>query len=87
MNVAAPIGFKDIPTAVGLITLLAYAQARTAGVRLESLFKVSGITQSQVEDPRLRVRVRDQIRFLNLVADAVKDEFLGFHLAQLPDLR
>ena len=49
--------------------------------------KASGFTQSQVEDPCLRVEVRDQIKFLDHVADALKDEFLGFHLAQLPDLR
>jgi AraC-like DNA-binding protein len=31
--------------------------------------------------------VRQQIQFLNLVANALHDEFLGFHLAQTADLR
>jgi hypothetical protein len=29
----------------------------------------------------------DQIRFLNLAAATLRDEFLEFHLAQSPDLR
>ncbi len=35
-----------------------------------------------IEDPKARVRVRDQVDFLNLVAAAVDDDLLGFHLAQ-----
>ena len=31
--------------------------------------------------------MRDQIKFLNLVASALEDDFLGFHLAQECDLR
>src|SRR5687767_3053124 len=87
MNDAAPITFDQIPTAAGLMTRIAYAQAETRGVGLEPLLKASDFTQRQLEDPHLRVGVRDQIKFLNNVADALKDEFLGFHLAQLPDLR
>jgi AraC-like DNA-binding protein len=34
-----------------------------------------------------RLRVRDQINFLNLAADELKDDLLGFHLALSPDLR
>ena len=35
----------------------------------------------------MRLKVRDQINFLNLAADALHDDLLGFHLAQSPDLR
>src|SRR6185436_4517590 len=31
--------------------------------------------------------VRDQIHFLDLVAEALHEDFLGLRLAQLPDLR
>ena len=31
--------------------------------------------------------MRDQIKFLDLVAAALEDDFLGFHLAQTADLR
>lgn len=35
----------------------------------------------------VRLNVRDQIEFLNLISDALSDDSLGLHLAQLPDLR
>ena len=40
-----------------------------------------------MENPDELIRVHDQIGFLNLVANALGDELLGFHLAQTPDLR
>jgi AraC-like DNA-binding protein len=49
--------------------------------------KKAGLTDHQVKDRGARLPVQHQIQFLNLVADALEDEFLGFHLAQLPDLR
>ena len=44
-------------------------------------------TFHEIENSDARLSVRDQIRFLNLVAVALNDDFLGFHLAQPPDLR
>lgn len=76
-----------IPSATGTIARLAYARAKAAGVALEPLLKGANLTFSQIEDPHARLKVRDQIEFLNLVADALNDAFLGFHLAQVPDLR
>jgi AraC-like DNA-binding protein len=76
-----------LPTASGGITRLAYAHAKQAGVELEPVLKKAHLTLAEIENPDARLRVRDQIRFLNLVAAAVQDDFLGFHLAQPPDLR
>jgi hypothetical protein len=76
-----------LPTAAGGIARLAYARARRAGIELKPLLKKAGLTDHQVKDRGARLRVQDQIQFLNLVADALQDEFLGLHLAQLPDLR
>ncbi len=45
------------------------------------------MTVLQIEDPGARLRVRDQINFLNLVAGDLRDEFLGFRLALKADLR
>jgi AraC-like DNA-binding protein len=75
------------PTAAGLVARLAYRQASTAGIDLAPILKRTHLTRAQVDDPTTRFRVRDQILFLNLVADEVHDDLLGFHLAQLPDLR
>jgi len=76
-----------LPTASGGITRLAYAHAKEAGVELEPILKKAHLTLHEIEKADARLRVRDQIRFLDLVAAAVRDDFLGFHLAQSPDLR
>ena len=76
-----------LPTAAGVSARLAYARARRAGIELKPLLKKAGLTDHQLKDSGARLPVQHQIQFLNLVADALQDEFLGFHLAQLPDLR
>ena len=76
-----------LPTATGGIARLAYARARRAGIELRPLLQKAGLTDHQVKDSGARLPVQHQIQFLNLVADALQDEFLGFRLAQLPDLR
>ena len=76
-----------LPSAGGLSTRLAYARARAAEVALDPILNKAGLSRQQVEDPASRIRVHDQIRFLSLVAGALDDDLLGFHLAQEPDLR
>ena len=76
-----------IPGAAGGITRLAYARAKQAGIALKPLLKKAGLKEEQIEDAGRRLGVRNQIAFLNLVAEALPDEFLGFHLAQPTDLR
>jgi AraC-like DNA-binding protein len=75
------------PSATGHIARLAYARGKAAGIALEPLLKATHLTASQLEDPHTRLKVSDQIQFLNLVSSALADDFLGFHLAQVPDLR
>src|SRR4051812_19559078 len=76
-----------LPSATGQIARLAYTQAKNAGIEVGPLLQQAGITPHQIEHTDERLKVRDQIQFLNLTADALQDESLGFHLAQLPDLR
>jgi len=78
---------RRLPTATGGIARLAYAQANLAGIPLPPLLKKANITRQQIDDPHARIRVRDQINLLNLVAAALEDDFLGFHLAQAAELR
>jgi hypothetical protein len=40
-----------------------------------------------VDDPTLRLEVRTQIKVLELAAQELQDEFLGFHLARNFELR
>ena len=76
-----------LPSANGAMTRLASLRAKEAGIDPAPLLKKAGLTLHQIEDPTVRLRVQYQIRFLNLAADALHDEFLGFHLAQSIDLR
>lgn len=75
------------PTATGALTRLAYGQAKAAGIDLGPLLKNANLPLPLVEDQGARLRVRDQISFLNLVAGDLGDDFLGFHLALRSDLR
>jgi AraC-like DNA-binding protein len=78
---------EALPTATGAIARAAFALAAQAGCDVETLLKFSGLSLQQIRDPNIRIGVRTQIKFLNLVADALKDDSLGVHLAQRFDLR
>jgi AraC-like DNA-binding protein len=75
------------PSAAGTMSRLAFARAKAAGVAVDRLLQRAGLSRQQINDPLAMVKAQDQINFLNFVADAVEDEFLGFRLAQSPDLR
>jgi AraC-like DNA-binding protein len=77
----------SFPTATGTIARLAYARARGARIPLAPLLKKAGLTDQQLNDRGARLAVQQQVEFLNVAAKALADEFLGFHLAHLPDLR
>jgi AraC-like DNA-binding protein len=76
-----------LPNANGTLTRLAYAHAKANGLDPRAPLKKANLSLQQINNSNLRLRVRDQIRFLNLVADALQDDHLGFHLAQALDLR
>ena len=75
------------PSAMGIVTRLACGRARQEGVEVELLLRKAGLTHQQIDDPSARLAVKSQIRFLELAATTLKDECLGFHLAQKFDLR
>ena len=87
MDDRVTLRLSRLPSATGIMGRLAYGRAKAAGVAVAPLLKASNLTAEQMDNPRIRLRVRDQIKFLNLAADALGDELLGFHLAQIPDLR
>jgi AraC-like DNA-binding protein len=76
-----------VPSAMGLVARLAHEQARSRRLATASLLAEAGLTTRQIEDSQARLPVRNQIEFLNLVADALGDDMLGFHLAQDFELR
>jgi AraC-like DNA-binding protein len=78
---------ERLPSAHGGMSRLAYERAKSAGLAVDPLLKQAGLTRQQLDDPHAPLAVRDQIKFLNLAATALQDDLLGFHLAQMPDLR
>jgi AraC-like DNA-binding protein len=75
------------PSAAGLLSRLACARALSAGIDVAPLMVKAAVTRQQVEDQSVRLAVNGQIKFVELVADALHDELLGFHLGCAYDLR
>ncbi len=76
-----------LPSAHGGMSRFAYARAKSARIPLDPIIEQAGLTRQQLDDPHASIAVRDQIKFLNLAATALQDDLLGFHIAQIPDLR
>jgi AraC-like DNA-binding protein len=79
--------FNAVPSAEGGITRLAFACAQEKGADVDTLLRKAGLSRAQIEDSYVRISVRSQVEFLDLIAQALGDDLLGFHLAQNFDLR
>jgi AraC-like DNA-binding protein len=79
--------FSSLPTANGAIARAAYARALEARLEVEPLLKSSSLTPKQIKNSQVRIPVKHQIKFLNLVAKELPDPFLGIHLAEGIELR
>jgi AraC-like DNA-binding protein len=75
------------PMAEGTLSRLASARARAAGIDVAPLMAKAGITLRQVEEEDVWLPAEGQIRFVELIADALQDDLLGFHIACDGDLR
>lgn len=79
--------FAAPPATAGEMARQASALVRAAGIELPPLLAKAGLTVAQIEDRNSRFEVRSQIRFLELAANALRDDFLGFHIARDFELR
>jgi AraC-like DNA-binding protein len=75
-------GLASIPMAGGGLSRLAVARLESAGVPVAPLLKRVGLTPELIAHPEERLSVQSQIRLLDEVAIALKDECLGFTLAR-----
>jgi Arabinose-binding domain of AraC transcription regulator, N-term len=87
MRDSSGIDLDTFPSAMGIVTRLACERAKQEGVEAELLLLKAGLTHRRIDDPCARLAVKSQIRFLELAATTLKDNCLGFHLAQKFDLR
>jgi AraC-like DNA-binding protein len=75
------------PMAENTLARLACARATAAGVDVAPLMVKAGLTRRQVEEQDVRLAAQRQIKLLELIAEALRDDLLGFHLACDLDLR
>lgn len=80
-------GFRSIPSATGGIARLACAWLRAQGCSDAAVLSKVGLTTREAADPTIRLDVQTQIRILQLVAETLRDDWLGFRLARDFDLR
>jgi Arabinose-binding domain of AraC transcription regulator, N-term len=76
-----------MPSATGGISRLVCERIRESGIQLAPLLSRAGLTVEQIDNHSARLKVESQIRFLELAAEALQDDCLGFHLARDFDLR
>ena len=87
MKLTRSSGFNSIPSATGGIARLACARLEEMGKDPAFILSKVGLTPERARDPSVRLEVRTQIKLLELAAEEVQDEWLGFHLARSFDLR
>lgn len=76
-----------MPSATGGIARLVYERLRISGLKPAPLLSKADLTVDQITDRNTRIKVKNQIRFLELAATALRDDLLGLHLASDYDLR
>ena len=84
---SGPKRLGELPSAAGTLSRHALYRAREAGIDVASLMVNAGVTLQQVQDDSIRITVPGQIKFVELVGNALDDDLLGFHLGQNFDLR
>jgi len=84
--VLSKVKLDSLPSATGGIARAAYARAQPC-VDVQPLLENSGLTVQEIRDRRIRLAAKKQIKFLNLAADAMDEDFLGILLAQDMELR
>jgi AraC-like DNA-binding protein len=76
-----------LPSASGGISRLVIARLRADGIASKPLLAKAGLTMTQIENRKARVSAQSQIKLLELAAQALGDDLLGFHLARECELR
>ena len=78
---------SSIPSTTGGIARLACTRLSEFGKDAGPIIAQVGASPEQVYDDSVRLEVSKQIKILDLVAEELGDEFLGFHLGRNFDLR
>ena len=71
----------------GVISRLVYARTKHRGIDVGPLLKQAGLTEDSIKNRNAPIGVANQIKFVELAAEALGDDLLGFHLAEDFDSR
>jgi AraC-like DNA-binding protein len=71
----------------GFLSRLAYERGRQEGINVKTLLHQASLTVRAIESKDTQIGVGNQIKFVDLVANAIHDSILGFHLAYAYDPR
>jgi len=71
----------------GVLSRVAYRYAKGQGIDVLPLLRQAGLTREAIEDWNATLSVVHQIKFVELVAAALGDQLLGFHLVERFDFR
>lgn len=77
----------DPRQSAGVLSRAAYEHAKHLGVDVDALLQQAGISRDAIADRAATVGSSNQIRFVQLVADALGDDLFGLHLAEALDFR
>jgi hypothetical protein len=77
----------SLPTASGGLSRLAANCVRRADIELVPLLLRVGLSIDEIDDAECRIDARNQIAFLEVAAEALKQQFLGLSLAEEFDCR
>ena len=80
-------GFGSVPSATGAVARLACERLREFGKDAAAVLAKAGATTEQAYNDTVRLDVHKQIRILELAAEELGDEILGFHLGRNFELR
>lgn len=71
----------------GVLTRAAYHYAENLGVDVDALLRQASLSRDVIDDRTATVGSNNQIRFVQLVADALGDDLFGVHMAESLDFR
>jgi AraC-like DNA-binding protein len=71
----------------GVLTRAAYHYAKSRGADVDTLLRLANVSREVIDDRTATVGSSNQIRFVQLVADALRDDLFGLHLAESLDFR
>jgi AraC-like DNA-binding protein len=77
-----PSPFLSVPSTAGALARLVCAKLRSAGRDLGPILSEAGLKVEQIDNPKIRLEARAQVKLLEIAANELQDDLLGYHLAR-----